>query len=113
MSEAVATHQEQTSVPFPRPQMERQAWISLDGTWDFCSGRETSYSAPGPVQWNQKIIVPFSPKTPASGIGDTGFYSTVWSAAHSNGQSSAPGTDLFFTLKQWITVQPCGSTGRN
>jgi beta-galactosidase/beta-glucuronidase len=78
LSEAVATHQEQTSVPFPRPQMERQAWISLDGTWDFCSGRETSYSAPGPVQWNQKIIVPFSPETPASGIGDTGFYSTVW-----------------------------------
>ena len=78
LNDSLANLQQQKSVPFPRPQMQREAWISLDGTWDFCSGREQSFSAPAEVQWDQKILVPFSPESAASGIGDTGFYSAVW-----------------------------------
>jgi beta-galactosidase/beta-glucuronidase len=58
--------------------MEREAWITLDGTWNFCSGREQSFSAPSEVKWDQEIVIPYSPETVASGVGDTGFYSAVW-----------------------------------
>ncbi|AXC11230.1 Beta-galactosidase [Acidisarcina polymorpha] len=78
MNDHLASSQQRKGLPFPRPQMEREFWISLDGTWDFCSGRETSFSRPDEVQWDQRILVPFSPETAASGVGDTGFYSTVW-----------------------------------
>jgi beta-galactosidase/beta-glucuronidase len=78
LNDWLASSQQCNSVPFPKPQMQREAWISLDGTWDFSSGREQSFSAPGEVQWNQKILVPFSPESATSGIGDTGFYSAVW-----------------------------------
>ena len=30
------------------------------------------------MAWNDKIVVPFSPETKASGIANTGFYSVVW-----------------------------------
>jgi beta-galactosidase/beta-glucuronidase len=64
--------------PHPCPQMRRQAWTSLDGEWDFANGRGKLWTAPRRVQWDQKIIIPFSPETEASGIHDTGFYRAVW-----------------------------------
>ncbi|MGI4830251.1 MAG: glycoside hydrolase family 2 protein [Janthinobacterium lividum] len=62
----------------PRPQMRRETWQSLDGTWDFCKGRGAKYELPRDVVWETKIKVPFSPETKASGVADQGFYKTVW-----------------------------------
>ncbi len=64
--------------PHPSPQMRREGWQSLDGEWDFSNGRAYAWQAPAEVIWDQRILVPFSPETEASGIHDTGFYTAVW-----------------------------------
>lgn len=49
----------------PRPQLVREAWISLNGVWEYAvtgsPDRPTSYDGP--------IVVPFSPETALSGVG--------------------------------------------
>jgi beta-galactosidase/beta-glucuronidase len=62
----------------PRPQQRRSRWVSLNGTWDFDIDAEGRLTAPSQVQWSQRIQVPFSPETKASGVCETGFYSAVW-----------------------------------
>lgn len=63
---------------YPRPEIEREEWISLDGMWDFALDSEAAWTRPGSVKWNEAINVPFSPETPASGINEQGFYRAVW-----------------------------------
>ena len=63
---------------YPRPQLRRPIWTSLDGTWDFAIDRCAELIRPGDVFWDKQIVVPFAPETAASGIGDTSFYSAVW-----------------------------------
>ena len=63
---------------YPRPQLQRQEWQSLNGMWQFCKGRETACEHPMQIVWEATIRVPFSPETHASGIADTGFYQAVW-----------------------------------
>ncbi|HEY2016818.1 MAG TPA: glycoside hydrolase family 2 TIM barrel-domain containing protein [Bryobacteraceae bacterium] len=63
---------------YPRPQLERADWESLDGEWDFAIDSEARWTLPGQPHWNARIQVPFSPETPASGIADTGFFKAVW-----------------------------------
>jgi hypothetical protein len=58
--------------------MQRAAWSSLDGEWDFALDPEARWSLPGHVEWEQTIIVPFAPETEASGVGDTDFYRACW-----------------------------------
>ena len=58
--------------------MEREFWISLDGDWDFALDPEARWSVPDQVEWKSRIRVPFSPETPASGIGETGFFLACW-----------------------------------
>lgn len=58
--------------------LERQHWMSLNGEWDFAVDAEEQWQAPAEVEWNARIQVPFAPETPASGIGNTGFYRAVW-----------------------------------
>ena len=62
----------------PRPHFRRHHWASLNGKWDFHIDADGSNAEPGPVTWDSAIIVPFSPETKASGVGNTGFYSMVW-----------------------------------
>ncbi|MDP9039468.1 MAG: glycoside hydrolase family 2 [Acidobacteriota bacterium] len=62
----------------PRPQHQRQSWTSLNGSWDFHIDPHAALSRPEQVQWDRTIVVPFSPETRASGIGEPGFYSAVW-----------------------------------
>jgi beta-galactosidase/beta-glucuronidase len=52
--------------------------MSLDGSWDFAIDAENRWRTPRQVAWDRRITVPFSPETPASGIGDTGLYRAVW-----------------------------------
>mgnify|MGYP005838217763 CR=1 FL=1 len=63
---------------YPRPQLQRPEWFSLNGEWDFAIDAEARWSAPEQVVWDSKITVPFAPETPASGIGDTGYFKSCW-----------------------------------
>jgi hypothetical protein len=63
---------------YPRPQLQRANWISLNGTWDFAIDEEARWSRPEDVAWIGKIRVPFAPETRASGVGNTGFYRACW-----------------------------------
>ncbi len=63
---------------YPRPLLERAEWFCLNGLWDFALDPEAQWSAPEQVGWDSKILVPFSPETPASGIANTGFYRACW-----------------------------------
>jgi beta-galactosidase/beta-glucuronidase len=63
---------------YPRPQLRRAEWISLNGLWNFALDPEGRWHLPGTVAWNDTILVPYAPETPWSGIGDTGFYRRCW-----------------------------------
>jgi beta-galactosidase/beta-glucuronidase len=64
---------------YPRPQLQREHWISLDGlAWDFAIDAEAKWARPDEVAFDRKIRVPFSPDTPLSGVHDTGLYKCVW-----------------------------------
>jgi beta-galactosidase/beta-glucuronidase len=79
LDEAEVNLSDQTRAPcHPAPQMQRENWSSLNGEWDFSNGRGKSWTSPRQVEWEHKIIVPFSPETEASGLHDTGFYRAVW-----------------------------------
>jgi hypothetical protein len=58
-------------IDHPRPQLVREPWWSLDGTWDYHADAEGHLSSPDEVPWDERIVVPFAPETPASGIGRT------------------------------------------
>src|SRR5437773_1367320 len=63
---------------YPRPQLERAAWISLNGRWDFAIDHDGRITSPDAVKWDSAIEVPFSPETPASGVHDNRLYKAVW-----------------------------------
>ena len=63
---------------YPRPQLERPDWWSLNGPWEFAIDRQGRCRLPHEVTFDRTIVVPFSPETPASGVGDTGHYRAAW-----------------------------------
>jgi beta-galactosidase/beta-glucuronidase len=63
---------------YPRPQLRRESWISLNGEWDFAFDPDAAWRAPADVVWTERIRVPFSPEAPASGLGHTGFLRACW-----------------------------------
>ena len=63
---------------YPRPQLRRSDWLSLNGAWDFALDPDARAGGPEDVTWSSSITVPFSPETVASGIGDRSFYSSCW-----------------------------------
>ena len=64
---------------YPRPQLERAEWTSLNGTWRFLFDDEASITGPGQItEWPLEIIVPYPPEANASGIGDRGFHLVCW-----------------------------------
>ena len=77
---------------YPRPQLRRGRWHSLNGTWSFAyddndRGRARGWqhlrahdldSGGGPL--THRIVVPFCPQSPLSGIGDASFHDVVWYA---------------------------------
>ena len=63
---------------YPRPQLERDTWTSLNGSWDFAIDTEGLWHQPHQVQWDSSILVPFAPETAASGIAETGFFQGCW-----------------------------------
>ncbi len=63
---------------YPRPQLERAEWTSLNGQWDFALDPDARWRVPEQVEWNATIEVPFAPETPASGVGFDGFFRACW-----------------------------------
>lgn len=63
---------------YPRPTLQREWWQKLNGPWDFAVDPESVWVHPEDVQWQSTILVPFAPETPASGIGNMGFYRACW-----------------------------------
>ncbi len=49
----------------PRPQLARDSWRSLNGWWEYAI---TPIDAPRPEAWDGRILVPFSPEAPLSGV---------------------------------------------
>ncbi|MHB8644615.1 MAG: glycoside hydrolase family 2 protein [Thermomicrobiales bacterium] len=67
-----------TSHDYPRPQLVRDAWVSLNGIWDFACEQTARWRQPSEVRWERRITVPFAPETPASGVHDTDFHAVCW-----------------------------------
>jgi beta-galactosidase/beta-glucuronidase len=63
---------------YPRPQLRRESWISLNGRWDFANDAEAKWHTPEDVRWVHRILVPFSPETAASGLEQVGFLRACW-----------------------------------
>lgn len=67
------------SFGYPRPQLRRADWTSLNGPWRFCFDDAREFARPSDIQlWPMTITVPFAPESRASGIGDTGFHIGCW-----------------------------------
>lgn len=69
---------EQDPMGYPRPQLRRGEWFSLNGIWDFEIDLDAEFTQPKHVTWAHKIVVPFSPETERSGVKDTGLYRACW-----------------------------------
>lgn len=50
---------------YPRPQLVREEWMSLNGQWDYAI---TSKNSGTPLQYSGKITVPFAPECSLSGV---------------------------------------------
>ncbi len=64
----------------PRPQFVREAWLNLNGRWQFETDRGDSGLERGLRDRDLagEIVVPFCPESELSGIGDTDFMEAVW-----------------------------------
>ena len=49
---------------YPRPQLERKSYVNLNGLWDYAITRSDEL----PTSYDGKILVPFSPESPLSGV---------------------------------------------
>ena len=66
---------------YPRPQFEREAYMNLNGVWQFEIDHGASGRARGLVNkpaLDGTIIVPFCPESRLSGVGHTDFMAAVW-----------------------------------
>ena len=50
---------------YPRPQLVREDWQSLNGMWEYAIG---SAAADEPAEYDGRILVPFGVETPLSGV---------------------------------------------
>ncbi|HZG57135.1 glycoside hydrolase family 2 protein [Paenibacillus sp.] len=73
----------QPRAEYPRPQFARDAWMNLNGEWEFAFDDERAGDAGG---WHDgesgafplRITVPFAPQSKLSGIADPSFHDVVW-----------------------------------
>ena len=74
---------------YPRPQLVRENWLSLNGIWKFSFDDENQFSDPSystetdsikptSIKWDLEILVPYPPESKASGIGNCDFHHACW-----------------------------------
>jgi beta-galactosidase/beta-glucuronidase len=64
---------------YPRPQMRRLEWTSLNGPWRFAFDDDARYELPADVpEWPLEIEVPFVPESERSGVANTRFHRACW-----------------------------------
>jgi beta-galactosidase/beta-glucuronidase len=64
---------------YPRPQLRRSHWLSLNGPWKFTFDDEGRYRQPSDIyNWTHTIEVPFAPESIQSGIHDQNFHPNCW-----------------------------------
>ncbi|MGN7454588.1 glycoside hydrolase family 2 protein [Paenibacillus pasadenensis] len=73
---------EQPRAEHPRPQFYREAWINLNGEWEFQfdddgEGESLGWQR-GETELGRRIVVPFAPQSKLSGIAEPGFHDIVW-----------------------------------
>lgn len=79
---------------YPRPQLRRESWTSLNGIWDFAFDEHALYAEPRSVNWSATIKVPFSPETAESGLNSKGYFRAVWYRRSFDWQKPVPGERL-------------------
>jgi len=93
---------------YPRPQLRRASWISLDGPWRFKYDDELRHRVPGDIgEWSAEIAVPFCPESERSGIGDRSFHRACWYEREfelARPQSDADGRPRVLTLLHFGAV---------
>jgi beta-galactosidase/beta-glucuronidase len=102
---------------YPRPQLVRDGWTSLNGRWHFVIDPEGRWRRPEDVRWGDgEIVVPFAPEAPASGVGDTGFYQACWYRRAFAAPALAPGERLLlhfgavdYAATVWVNRMRVGS----
>lgn len=65
----------------PNPQFYREHWQTLNGEWEFETDPGDSGKARGLINaahLTGRILVPFCPESPLSGVGQTDFMNAVW-----------------------------------
>ncbi|MFF8476351.1 glycoside hydrolase family 2 protein [Streptomyces sp. NPDC015414] len=65
---------------YPRPQFVREAWLNLNGEWQFEIDRSDTGLERGlrDRALTGRIVVPFCPESELSGVGETDFLEAVW-----------------------------------
>ncbi|MEJ5197601.1 MAG: sugar-binding domain-containing protein, partial [Anaerolineae bacterium] len=65
---------------YPRPQFVREDWLCLNGEWQFEMDPGDSGLERGLLhrELRERILVPFCPESPLSGIGHTDWMRAVW-----------------------------------
>jgi beta-galactosidase/beta-glucuronidase len=79
---------------YPRPQLRRDDWSSLNGVWEFEIDVEGNQRDPAQLGWSGTIRVPFSPETQQSGVADSGLYRACWYRRVFEAPALAPGERL-------------------
>lgn len=66
-SDQVREHPEEVLSEYPRPSLRRKSYVNLNGYWDYAiTGRGKK-----PERYGGRILVPFSPEAPLSGVEQT------------------------------------------
>lgn len=63
---------------YPRPQLRREHWISLNGEWEFAIDADGLTQRPDDVTFTTTILVPFAPEAPLSRVGDARLFHACW-----------------------------------
>ena len=86
---------------YPRPQMERQDWVNLNGEWTYTldlvkSGHERGLYQGKP--FDGKIIVPFAPESKLSGVQHLDFIPSIWYQREITIPASWSGKDILLNF---------------